>query len=278
MGKKKAASALPPRPLCNIDAPDACSGSEQRLAWACYVMTAAARAWDAGSTSVQKIAYERIESGETEVLKRIDSCDAGDDHVVLQFCHMNGCRPGNEADVPCLQLLQQCGATPLNAHQMLCVLTPLCNHEPQPNPVPLPITPFSSYNAELPGINVAVSCEVSAGSSVGSRLYVSFAAADTKARPSKKSRLYAPHVAVGSTVQPKFNASCSNIDMQAECWALLSSPCTWNNCGVYCTDGAPASLESLSLPAIHGVDGAQLHPSVPATAHVFVNQVLRSHL
>jgi hypothetical protein len=259
MGKKEAASASPPLPRCNIDAPDACSDSEHVLAWACYAMTQASRVWDAGSSSVQTLAYERIESGETELFKRIDSCDADDEQVVLRFRQMNRCRPGNEADVPCLQLLQQCGATPLNAHQMLCVLLPTRN------PLPLQITPFSSCNAELPGMNVTVSCEISAGSSVGCRLYVSFAAADAKARPSKKSRFSAPHVAADSTVQPKFNASCSNIDMPAQAWALLSSPCTWNNCGVYCTDGAPASLESLTLPFIHGVDGAQRAPSMPAT-------------
>ena len=90
-------------------------------------MTAASRVWDAGSSSAQTLAFQRIESGETEVFKRIDSCDADDEQVVLQFCQMNRCRPGNEADVPCLQLLQQCGATPLNAHQMLCVLPPTRN-------------------------------------------------------------------------------------------------------------------------------------------------------
>jgi hypothetical protein len=116
---------------------------------------------------------------------------------------------------------------------------------------------------------VTVSCEISAGSSVGCRLYVSFAAADAKARLSKKSRVSAPHVAVDSTVQPKFNASCSNIDIPAQSWALLSSPCTWNNCGVYCTDGTPASLESLSLPFIHGVDGAQRSPAARAASSRF---------
>ena len=118
-----------------------------------------------------------------------------------------------------------------------------------------------------------MSCEVSRGSSIGSRLYVSFAAADVKTRPSKKSR-FEVSAPAGATVQPKFNASCSNIDVPADTWALLSSPCAFVNCGVYCAGGVPANIEALSLPSIHGVDGAQPLPFVPAAAHVAAGAAL----
>ena len=129
-----------------------------------------------------------------------------------------------------------------------------------------PLTFWCSFNAELPGLQVAVSCEISQGNSIGSRLYVSFAAANAKGRPSKKSRFEASAPA-GATVQPKFNASCSNVDVPADTWALLSSPCSWHNCGVYCAGGVPANYEALSLPSIHGVDGAQPLPSLCLAAH-----------
>ncbi len=90
---------------------------------------------------------------------------------------------------------------------------------------------------------------------------MNFTAADAKERPSKKFRFGAGAGVAGATVQPQFNASCSSIDVPADSWALLSSPCAWNNCGVYCIDGVPANYESLSLPSIHGADGARPPPS-----------------
>ena len=124
-----------------------------------------------------------------------------------------------------------------------------------------PLTFWCSFNAELPGLEVAVSCEISQGNSIGSRLYVSFAAANAKGRPSKKSRFEASAPA-GATVQPKFNASCSNVDELADSWALLFPPCSWHNFGVNCVGGMPVNFEVLSLPSIHGVDGAQPLPSL----------------
>ncbi len=124
MGKKATAkvpaSALPAQPRCNIDAPDASSDSEQLLAWACYNIMATSRVMTVGGTT-EKIAFECINDGEKEVYRRLDSCDADDNAVSLEFFQMNNCRPGNEADIPCVQLLQECGATPLNAHQLLYV-------------------------------------------------------------------------------------------------------------------------------------------------------------
>ena len=250
MGKKEASKALAPsqphQPRCNIDAPDASSDSEQLLAWACYGMMAAARAWDVGCIQEETVAFECIQDGEREFYTRLDSCDADDNTITLQFAQMNCCRPGSEADIPCVQLLEECGATPLNAHQLLYV--PPCT-------LCLSLTLFRSHSAELPGLNVAVSCEISEGSSIGSRLYVSFVASDVKSRPVKRSRFGPASATEGTFVQPKFNASCSSIDVPADSWGLLSSTCTWNNKGVYCIGGAPANSEALSLPSIHGADG-----------------------
>ena len=125
MGKGQAAkahaSAQPSQPCCNIDAPNASSDSEHLFAWACYGMMAAARALDDGSARVEKVAYELIERGESAEFKRLDSCDADDDQVSFRLSHLNSRGPGNASDIPCLQLLQECGATPLNAHQLLYV-------------------------------------------------------------------------------------------------------------------------------------------------------------
>jgi len=133
MGKRAAAKALasaePPQPCCNIDAPSAPGDSEHIFAWGCYCMMAAARALDGDSARVEKVAYERIEHGESVEFKRLNSCDADDDEVSFRLSHLNSCGPGHASDIPCLQLLQECGATPLNAHQLLCVPPP-----PRPSP------------------------------------------------------------------------------------------------------------------------------------------------
>ena len=118
MGKKSTSSNAP-QPRCNIDAPDACSGAEQLLCWACYCMMAASRTRDIGNARAETYAYERIDLGDREEFRRLDSCDADDEQVMLQYCGMNDCRPMSEADTPCLQLLQGCGAAPLNPHQLL---------------------------------------------------------------------------------------------------------------------------------------------------------------
>jgi hypothetical protein len=122
MGRKKSsadAHMQPPQPRCNIDAPNASSESEQLFCWACYCMMAASRTCDVSSARVETYSYERIERGELVEFKRLESCDADDDQVMLQYFHMNNCRPLSEADTPCLQLLQDCGAVPLHPHQLL---------------------------------------------------------------------------------------------------------------------------------------------------------------
>jgi hypothetical protein len=82
-------------------------------------MMVASRTWDISGARAETYSYERVEHGETMEFRRVDSCDADDDQVVLQYFQMNNCKPLSEADTPCLQLLQDCGATPLHPHQLL---------------------------------------------------------------------------------------------------------------------------------------------------------------
>ena len=129
MGKKEAAKSTAPaqhlQPRCNIDAPNASSGSEQLLAWSCYNMMVASRVSDDCCACKETVAFECVQNGDTEMYRRLDSCDADDNAISLEFCQMNSCRPGNHGDIPCAQLFQECGASPLNSHQLLYV--PWCS-------------------------------------------------------------------------------------------------------------------------------------------------------
>jgi hypothetical protein len=86
-------------------------------------MMVAARARICSIAEVEKVAYECFEQNEVEKFKRLDTFDADSDHVTLQMCQLNCCTPGCESQLPCQQLLHECGASPLNAHQLLYVFS-----------------------------------------------------------------------------------------------------------------------------------------------------------